>query len=96
MSSPKEDDILSPFHLRIIVWSFPGRCYKGQKINLNKMAEYKVNKEKCVGCGVCVATCPGGIEIESDGKAKVIDSQKLEECGGESVCPSEAIEKEKE
>ncbi len=54
---------------------------------------YKINKGKCVGCGVCVATCPGAAELEDDGKAKVLDSEKLEKCGGETVCPYEAIEK---
>ena len=52
----------------------------------------KVNKDKCIGCGVCVTECPGGIEIKKDGKAEVIDSKKLAKCGGESVCPYEAIE----
>jgi ferredoxin len=54
---------------------------------------YKVNKEKCIGCQVCVQTCPGATEIGKDGKARVIDQKKLEECGGESVCPIGAIEK---
>lgn len=58
------------------------------------MAKYQVNKEKCMGCGVCVATCEGATELEDDGKAKVIDSKKLEQCGGEEVCPYGAIEKE--
>lgn len=60
------------------------------------MTEYKVNKEKCIGCGVCVVTCEGSTELEEDGKAKVIDSEKLEKCGGESVCLYGAIEKLKE
>jgi ferredoxin len=56
---------------------------------------YKVNKEKCIGCGICVAVCEGGAEMEADGgKAKIIDSEKMEKCGGESVCPYSAIEKE--
>jgi len=54
---------------------------------------YKVNKEKCIGCQVCVATCPEATKIDQDGKAEVTDSKKLEECGGESVCPVGAIEK---
>ncbi|MFH1180810.1 MAG: 4Fe-4S binding protein [bacterium] len=54
---------------------------------------FKVNKEKCIGCGVCAAVCPEGAVIESDGKAKIIDSQKMSECGGETVCPHAAIEK---
>ena len=54
---------------------------------------YKENKEKCIGCQVCVATCPEATKIDQDGKAEVTDSKKLEECGGESVCPVGAIEK---
>ena len=54
---------------------------------------YQINKEKCLGCGVCVASCEGATELEEDGKARVIDSEKLEKCGGESVCPYGAIEK---
>ena len=57
------------------------------------MAKYRVNKEKCLGCGVCMANCPGGTELGEDGKAKIIDQEKLEKCGGESVCPYGAIEK---
>ena len=57
------------------------------------MARYKVNKEKCIGCGVCVAACEGAAELEGDGKAKILDSEKIEKCGGEPVCPYEAIEK---
>jgi ferredoxin len=30
----------------------------------------KVDKEKCIGCGACVATCPEGFEMK-DGKAEV-------------------------
>jgi len=56
---------------------------------------YKVNKEKCIGCQVCVATCPEATKIDEDGKAEVTDSKKLKECGGESVCPVGAIEEVK-
>jgi ferredoxin len=58
------------------------------------MSKYRINKEKCVGCGVCVATCDGATELGEDGKAKILDQEKLEKCGGETVCPYEAIEKE--
>ena len=58
--------------------------------------KFKINKEKCLGCGVCLANCPGGTELGEDGKAKVIDQEKLEKCGGESVCPYGAIEKTEE
>ena len=57
------------------------------------MAKYRVNKETCTGCKVCVNVCPGSTEIEEDGKSHVIDNEKLDQCGGESVCPFGAIEK---
>lgn len=56
------------------------------------MAEYKINEEKCIGCGLCVANCEDGTELKDDGKAKVLDSAKVEACGGESLCPYQAIE----
>ena len=57
------------------------------------MAKYKVNKEKCTGCGVCVVNCPRATKMGDDGKAEIIDQEKLEQCGGENVCPFGAIEK---
>jgi len=53
---------------------------------------YKVNKKKCVGCGSCLGICPGATKIEKDGKAKIVDQKKLKKCGGEKVCPYQAIE----
>ncbi|MFC1789841.1 ferredoxin [Patescibacteria group bacterium] len=58
------------------------------------MVKYKINKEKCIGCGVCVATCDGATELGEDGKAKILNQEKLNKCGGIEVCSYEAIEKE--
>ena len=60
------------------------------------MPEFKINKEKCIGCGVCVANCPGATELKEDGKAEIVNPEKLEQCGGEEICPVNAIEKNKE
>jgi len=53
---------------------------------------YKVNRDKCVGCGTCVAVCPRGMDMDSENKAKVISSAAVEECGGVELCSYEAIE----
>jgi len=53
---------------------------------------YKVNKEKCIGCGLCLAECPGATELKEDGKAEVQDQEKMEKCG-KDICPYGAIEK---
>jgi len=57
----------------------------------NIKKEYKVMKDKCIGCGSCSLACPEGTEMDTDGKAIVISSAKLEECGGINVCLYGAI-----
>ena len=50
----------------------------------------KINKEKCLGCGVCESVCPKGFEMV-DGKAEIKD--KNADCINEAVsaCPVDAI-----
>lgn len=49
----------------------------------------KVDKEKCIGCGACVAVCPEGFELKN-GKANV---KKQAPCSEEAMdaCPVGAI-----
>lgn len=49
---------------------------------------YKIDVEKCIGCGSCVAACPvEAIKLGDDGKA-VIDPEKCISCGTcAAVCP---------
>ena len=55
---------------------------------------YKINKDKCLGCGACVDECPVEAISEDDGKY-VIDPDKCIECGAcAGVCPVEAPEQE--
>ena len=53
----------------------------------------KVNKNECVGCGLCVSICPSVFEMK-EGKA-VVKSQKNEKCVDEAIdsCPKNAISK---
>ena len=55
---------------------------------------WRVNKEKCLGCQVFIVNCPGATKMGKDGKAEIVNQEKLEQCGGENVCPLGAIEKE--
>jgi len=58
------------------------------------MFKIKLDKEKCIGCGSCVAVCPGNFVMEN-GKAKAI-KEEIENLGcnkmAEEVCPVSAIE----
>ncbi|MFA5729614.1 MAG: hypothetical protein WC938_00065 [Candidatus Paceibacterota bacterium] len=56
-----------------------------------QMNLYKIDKVKCLGCAGCTIFCPKGIEIMSNGRARIIDCKELEKCGGEKLCPRKAI-----
>ncbi len=52
-----------------------------------------VNRDECIGCGACVATCPNSFEMK-DGKAHPIKSEIEEvtcEKNAEAGCPVDAI-----
>ncbi len=58
----------------------------------------KVDKEKCIGCGTCVAICEKCFRMEEDGKALALceDSNCKCECDLDEVvnaCPVGAITK---
>jgi ferredoxin len=60
----------------------------------------KVDKDKCISCGLCANTCPNTFIMDEDNKSKVIKqpSTKDEEvCAKEAIesCPVEAISEEK-
>ncbi|MCM1565716.1 MAG: ferredoxin [Dehalobacter sp.] len=55
-----------------------------------------VEKEACIGCGVCPAICPDIFEMDDDGLAVTRQEQvpeTLEESAQEAAdgCPTEAI-----
>lgn len=55
----------------------------------------KVDKKKCLGCGVCISFCPEVFELK-DGKSKVkekVDLKKYKDSIKEAIeiCPVEAI-----
>ena len=66
------------------------------------MAKIKLEREKCIGCGSCVALCPKYFELQEDGKSHIIGANKQEveelevekiECAqaAAEACPSQCI-----
>lgn len=58
--------------------------------------KYYVN-ENCIGCGLCVSTCPEVFSMTDAGVAKAIDCEVPVEHSGEAAnaahgCPVDAIE----
>jgi ferredoxin len=55
-----------------------------------------IDKNKCVGCGVCVSVCPMGSISLKEGKAE-IDMEKCIRCGKcHDVCPQDAVRHDSE
>ena len=54
----------------------------------------KINKEKCIGCGLCASVCAEVFEMRDDGKAHVKNQKNLP-CVKEAIdsCPVDAITK---
>ena len=59
------------------------------------MAKVRVNKDLCVGCGLCTSMAPSVFEFDDDGKAKaVVEDAGAEAQDAAASCPVQAIEVE--
>lgn len=52
----------------------------------------KVNQDKCIGCGTCVAICPSNFQLNANGKSEVT-GQDDNDCVQNAIesCPVQAI-----
>ena len=48
---------------------------------LKDVVTLSLDKEKCIGCGMCVKVCPHRIFVLKDRKAEIVDKNKCMECG---------------
>ena len=52
----------------------------------------KLDKNLCIGCGICTSLCPHNLFIVQQGKAAVIDYDSCIECGACALnCPVKAL-----
>lgn len=52
----------------------------------------KVDQEKCIGCGACVAIAPENFDFDDEGLSKVINDEVTEKAkSAEEACPVYAI-----
>jgi ferredoxin len=52
----------------------------------------KVNKDKCIGCGLCAGMCPETFQMDADNKSEVVNPE-VNDCAknAEQNCPVQAI-----
>jgi nitroreductase/ferredoxin len=79
----------------VIENDFKGRSVRRQRMNI---ADFQVDKEKCIGCEKCVRVCPGGLlQLDENRKATIAEVSvfgwdgcwKCEHCL--AVCPKGAV-----
>jgi len=59
---------------------------------LENVATLKLDRDTCIGCGVCVTVCPHRIFRMTLGKAEISDLDACMECGAcDKNCPVDAI-----
>lgn len=60
---------------------------------INGCVSLKLDKEKCIGCGICLEVCPHQIFLIQEGKAVIREIDRCMECGACSKnCPVQALQ----
>lgn len=59
---------------------------------LDGVTTLQLDRDGCVGCGMCTIVCPHGVFLMQDHKAEIVDRDGCMECGAcARNCPSRAI-----
>ena len=60
---------------------------------LSNVTTLKLDKNACIGCGICEILCPHGVLEVNAQKARIMDRDGCMECGACALnCPVEAIQ----
>ncbi len=60
---------------------------------IENVARLRLDRDACVGCGMCSTVCPHRIFVVQDKKADILDPDACMECGAcAQNCPANAIE----
>jgi len=59
---------------------------------LTNVSTLQLDKDSCIGCGVCETVCPHGVFVVQNHKAKIMDQDGCMECGAcAKNCPAAAL-----
>ena len=63
-----------------------------QLIYLKDVVTLKLDREACVGCGMCLSVCPHAVLSLTNGKIEIANRDACMECGAcAKNCPAEAL-----
>ena len=61
-------------------------------IYLKDVTTLRLQEEKCVGCGMCLAVCPHEVLSQNNGKVRIENRDACMECGAcAQNCPTGAV-----
>lgn len=59
---------------------------------LSNVTTLELDREKCIGCGMCIQVCPHAVFKIENRKSEIIDRDACMECGACGMnCPVDAI-----